>query len=137
MQQRPDKAALMEALAQFLMSEVYPAIPDKKLNFRVLIAANLATIVASELKTEDERAASELSRLQALLPGVSDGDPSKMTDKARAEALSALNRALATGLRERRFSPELMPRVQAHLRQTLSETLGVVNPRFDLSPIIE
>lgn len=136
-QQRPDKATLLDAVAQFLVSEVYPAVPDKKLNFRVLIAANLATMVSAELKTADERETAELSRLRALLPGVVQEEPAKLTAQARAEALVSLNRELATRLRERRLSREELARAHEHIKQTLTETLAVVNPRFDTSPTIE
>jgi len=140
-QQRPDKAALLDAVAQFLISEVYPALPDKKLNFRVLIAANLANVVSAELKSEEARASSELARLEALLPegltGELEKPPGALTGEARAQALTVLNRALSEGIRKRRFSPETLKQIQAHLKQTLTDTLSVVNPRFDTSPIIE
>jgi hypothetical protein len=136
-QQRPDHAALLEAVAQFLISEVYPAIPDKKLNFRVLIAANLANLVCAELKGGEAQSEGELKRLHELLPGVVDGEASGASARSRAEALGALNRELASRLRHRRFDPAALARVQAHLKQTLTETLTLVNPRFDTSPTIE
>ena len=136
-QQRPDQATLLDAVAQFLVSEVYPAIPDKKLNFRVLIAANLANIVSAELKTLDEREVAELSRLKAMLPGLLEDEPSKLPAPARAAALATLNRELASRLRRRRLSRMELAGAQAHIKQTLIETLAVVNPRFDTSPTIE
>ena len=68
MQNRPDKTDLLEAVARFLERDVKPAIKDPSLAFRVLIAANLAAVVAGELRVEDAATGAELDRLRALLP---------------------------------------------------------------------
>ena len=70
MQNRPDASTLLDAVASFLMAEVAPKLEgDKALQFRMMIAANLATVVAAELRTEDDRFAAEAQRLKALVPG--------------------------------------------------------------------
>lgn len=137
MQDRPDRSTLLEAVAQFLLSEVQPALTDKRLGFRVLIAANLASVVAAELRTEEERSIAELSRLQALLPGRLEGEPRMLPAGRRAQALAELNHELARRLRTDRVTPEEMVPTLVHIKQTLLETLEVVNPRFDTSPEIE
>ena len=69
MQSRPDASTLLDAVAAFLMAEVAPKLEaDKALQFRVMIAANVTTVVAAELRTEDDRFAAEAERLKALVP---------------------------------------------------------------------
>lgn len=137
MQERPETSTLLEAIAQFLMVELQPTLTEKKLAFRVLIAANLASTLAAELRTEEARTASELRRLTALLPEVVDGDPVRLPPKERKDALRALNSELVLALRQGRFSIEELARVREHLETTLTDALAVQNPRFDLSKEIE
>ena len=50
------------------MADLVPKLEaDKALQFRVLIAANLATVVGAELRTHSTRLSAETSRLQVLL----------------------------------------------------------------------
>lgn len=120
MQNRPDHPTLLDAVASFLMADVVPKLEaDKALQFRALIAANLATVVAGELRTEPARRASELRRLEALLG-------------TRGE-LEALNRQLSASLRNNELGPQQLERALEHLLATARETLEVTNPRFELA----
>ncbi|MFT3709559.1 MAG: DUF6285 domain-containing protein [Archangium sp.] len=122
MQDRPDHPTLLDALATFLMSDVVPKLEaDKALQFRVLIAANLATVVAGESRTHDERLKAEAQRLAKLLP--ISGVPA--TDAQLAEA----NKSLAKLLRSGQIVNEA---TLEHLLATARETLAVTNPRFEL-----
>ena len=122
MQNRPDHSTLLDAIASFLMGDLVPKLEaDKALQFRVLIAANLATVVASELRTEPVRLASELARLRAL--------PLTPALSPLAQGEGELNRELAARLRKGELSAEVLE----HLIATARETLEVTNPRFDLS----
>ena len=126
MQNRPDHSTLLDAIAGFLVGDLVPKIEaDKALQFRVLIAANLATVVAGELRTRTARFGSEAARLSALL-----GNPNVPTDDA---ALEALNRQLATALRQDTLSPTQLQGTLDHLLATARETLEVTNPRFELT----
>ncbi|MDP2272407.1 MAG: DUF6285 domain-containing protein [Archangium sp.] len=126
MQNRPDHSTLLDAIASFLMSDLVPKLEaDKALQFRVLIAANLATVVAGEVRTGAARFASEAGRLQALL-----ASPELPRDDA---ALEALNRSLATALRKNELSPAKLDAALEHLFVTAKETLEVTNPRFELN----
>jgi hypothetical protein len=131
MQNRPDASTLLDAVAAFLLAEVGPKLEaDKALQFRLMIAANLANIVASELRTEDDRFAREVSRLRALVPEL--GDLPQLSSPRREErmaALAALDAALAKKLREEGSSDAALN----HLWETAKQTLQVINPRFDLS----
>jgi hypothetical protein len=122
MQDRPDHPSLLDALATFLMSDVAPKLEgDKALQFRVLIAANLATVVAGEQRSHDERLRAESTRLAKLLP--LSGVP--QTDAQLAEA----NRSLAKALRRGQL---VNAQTLEHLLATAKETLAVTNPRFEL-----
>jgi hypothetical protein len=121
MQNRPDHPTLLDAIASFLMADVAPKLEaDKALQFRVLIAANLATVVAGEARTHDARLASEGARLATLLGAAV---PQSDTE------LEALNRALATKLKAGELVNEA---TLEHLLATAKETLEVTNPRFEL-----
>ncbi|MEW5740057.1 MAG: DUF6285 domain-containing protein [Myxococcota bacterium] len=125
MQNRPDHPTLLDAVATFLLTEVSPKLEaDKALQFRVLIAANLATIVAGEQRTHDARLAAELGRLQALLER-----PDARMDEA---SLEALNRALVERIRSGPAEGDAFTRILEHLLATAKETLAVTNPRFEL-----
>ena len=125
MQTRPDHPTLLDATARFLLAEVSPRLEaDKALQFRVLIAANLAAVVAAELRTHQTRCDAELGRLRALFSAPA------ATAKTPDDELAALNHQLVLALRG-----GTVDRAQAlaHCLATAKETLEVVNPRFDLS----
>jgi hypothetical protein len=131
MQTRPDGSTLLDAVATFLLTEIAPKLEaDKALQFRLMIAANLSTVVAGELRTEDDRFAAEAARLSALLPGVAGiaGLSSPRRDH-RLAALTTLEAALAARLRANGPDDGAL----AHLWETAKQTLRVTNPRFDLS----
>ena len=126
MQNRPDHSTLLDAIASFLMADLVPRLEaDKALQFRVLIAANLATVVAGEVRTGAARFASETTRLQALL-----ASPQLPGDDA---ALEAHNRQLASALRKNALAPAQLDAALEHLFVTAKETLEVTNPRFELN----
>ena len=126
MQNRPDQPTLLEAIAGFLMADVLPKLEaDKALQFRLLIAANLATVVASEVRTQGARLDSELGRLRKLMALTAT-----LTPLAQGEGeLHRLNRELAARLQKGELSTEVLE----HLIATAKETLEVTNPRFDLA----
>ncbi len=130
---RPDKAALLQATANFLLEEIQGAVKDKRLAFRTLIAAHLASTLAEEIRTEEARELAELGRLQALLPD----DTAPLAKLSRREQIRALSRALAKRIRSGEVPEAQLGRVRAFVRQTLMETLAVVSPTFDVSPDIE
>ncbi len=137
MQQRPTKSALLQAIAKFLVGEAYPNIADKRLNFRVLIAANLANMVAAEMESELALMDAELARLAELMPDAAAGREPAQSEVERRQLLLELNRELATRIRQRRFSSKEQQRVWDHVRETLVRTLAIDNPRFDTSSQIE
>ncbi|MEW6430954.1 MAG: DUF6285 domain-containing protein [Myxococcota bacterium] len=126
MQDRPDHPMLLDAVAAFLLSDVAPKLEgEKALQFRVLIAANLAGVVAGELRTHDARLSAEVGRLKALLDR-----PDAPVDEA---TLADLNRALVQRIRGGPASGEAFEKTLEHLLATAKETLAVTNPRFELN----
>ena len=135
MQDRPDKATLLDAVMAFLTGEIQPRIEDKGLRFRVLIAAHLCSVVASEIRNEDIHDEAELHRLRQLLPNAGAGDlPSAR--ETRAALFSNLNGELEERIQKGGFDDSEAALFE-HLRATLRNKLSVANPRFDLSPEIE
>jgi hypothetical protein len=130
MQERPQPRAVLEALARFLLEELQPTVTDKRLAFRVLIAAHLASTLAAELDERPRHAAEELARLRALLPDVA------LPPGEAAAALRTLNATLVERLSQGR-GPGDDTALRAHLRATLADALRVLSPRFDTASNIE
>jgi len=136
MQQRPTKTQILEAIAKFLVAEAYPSISDKRLSFRVLVAANLANMVAAELESEKKVIDEEIARLTDLVPDAVAGRAPE-SEAERRELLSQLHRELAARIRQRRFSEGEQRRAWEQVKEGLRRTLAIDNPRFDLSQKIE
>jgi AcrR family transcriptional regulator len=128
MQDRPNADELAEAVGEFLRSEVAPAVADPRLRFRVLIAANLMTILTRELQAGDEPVRAEWQALAALL-GAPGGTPPAGAD-LRAEA-DRMARELCARIRagEADEGP-WAEAVQAYAEDALTARLRIANPRF-------
>lgn len=137
MQQRPTKTQILEAIAKFLVAEAYPSISDKRLTFRVLIAANLANMVAAELESEKKVIDEEIARLTDLMPDAVVSRAVAESEAERRDLLSQLHRELAERIRRRRFSEGERRRAWDQVKESLRRTLAIDNPRFDLSQKIE
>ncbi len=132
MRERPDKPALLEAIAAFLEKEVRPAVPDAALGFRVLVAANLAAVAARELQGEDEPLEAELARLRALLPDAAAAKTVAPFAKDHRSAIAALRRELARRIREGEIPSARGSAVWDHVRRTVRDELRLTSPRFDV-----
>jgi len=137
MQERPNKLVLLSAIARFLVEDARPALSDPRLAFRALIAANLASIVASELSTDVEATRTELARLRALFPDAPPAGESLDGERDQRDQVLALTARLARRLREESPGEDEVARIAAAFRESLREKLAVDNPRFDTSPEIE
>ena len=91
MSDRPDAAELVEAVREFIETEVLPAIADARLRFRVLVAANALTIAQRDLQIGDELLAEEVAVLEKLTGSRAAGTP--------RERSTALTRELARRIR--------------------------------------
>lgn len=81
-QDRPDAHELAEAVAEFLATQVRPAVP-RELRFEVLVAANACAILARETAAGPELERSELERLRRLGGEVDGGVRAAQADVAR------------------------------------------------------
>jgi hypothetical protein len=70
MADRPDAAELLEAVWEFLSSEVLPTLDDHRLKFRTLVAMNALGIARRELEADD--------------PGLSQDELRELARKIRA-----------------------------------------------------
>jgi hypothetical protein len=132
MQDLPEKETILLAIAKFLGTEVRPQVTDPRLSFRLLIAAHLCGVVASECFGEDEQDAAELARLHALLEGV----PADVHGKERVAAIRQANARLAKAIRAGEIASEPGGDAWEHVKKTLFEKLSVANPRFETKPEI-
>jgi hypothetical protein len=133
MQDRPDRHALLTAVAGFLKSDVMPAIKDPGVRFRLLVATHVLGVVDRELAGEHGAWAGQRDRLVALGIAV----PADLLDEpARRAAIAGAHAELVARIDGAARDADLSAE-RAHIAATLREKLAVVNPRFDLSPTIE
>ena len=132
MQERPDDATTLLGLAGFLMAEVRPALGDRGLRFRALIAAHLAKSVAMSIATADQRRRESLTELAALL-GRDVPGPDAAQEK---EALRAWQEELSASLRDDTVSVNL-DALRDVLMKGLANDIRIANNRFDLNDTLE
>ncbi|APR85263.1 Hypothetical protein A7982_10612 [Minicystis rosea] len=138
MQNRPDKSALLEAVARFLEREIKPTVKDPALSFRVLIAANLCQLVSAELQMEDMATDAELDRLAALLPDLEvDLAHARLSRENRRLALERYNRELCARIQGGSIPVEPGSAAWSHVTTTLRGELLTSSPRFDTGLDIE
>ena len=131
MREYPDDSALLDALSAFLEGPIREATAaDAALSFRARIAAQLARVVAADLRTRSERVRADLEGLAALLPEIE-------VEGTEAERARALNRALARLIRDGRIGGEALARARAEVLRSLAADLAVSSPRFERSFDIE
>jgi len=111
MQDRPTAPELLESVAEYLFGELRPEVPREQ-RFKVLVAANVCTVVAREIRAGDEPDAEDLKLFDELL-GEEAGD----VHAAAAE----LSRRLRAGELDDRID-ELAPRLEEHVRRKLDVT---------------
>ena len=133
MQDGPNAASLLDAVAQFLRRSVVPAVADPSVAFRVRIAASLAAMVSRELQAEEIHDRAELEGLARLLPAAGTDGSEALGRDERHEAIHAREDALARAIRLRTLKDEEYDAVFQQLMATLVHRLSIVNPRFDIT----
>jgi hypothetical protein len=127
MQDRPTSVELLEAAADFVESELVPAIQGAR-QFQARVVANVMRIVAREITMEDSLVRSEVKAL-ALLLG---------RDKPHLHSLDDLHKAAAS------MGEELTAKIRAGeaddgdwrgevlavVRQSVEDKLRIANPRY-------
>ena len=138
MQHRPDKTALLDAVARFLEKEIKPAVSDPSLAFRVLIAQSLCQLVAAEIQMEEIAEGAEIDRLAALLPELDlDLERARASREERTRALARANRELCARIASGAVAIEPGSEVWEHVTTVLRGELLTSSPRFDTSLEIE
>ncbi|MCU0493223.1 MAG: DUF6285 domain-containing protein [Chloroflexaceae bacterium] len=128
MHDRPTAAELTEAVAQFLSAELAPTLADPRMRFRVLIAANLMSMVTRELQAGDEALWAEWRQLATLLGET--GEPPTHADELR-ETVAHMSQALCVRIRagEADAGP-WRAAVLAYTLASVQEKLNIANPKF-------
>ena len=127
MQVRPTSVELLEAAADFVESELVPAIQGAR-QFQARVVANVMRIVAREIKMEDPLVRSEVKALALLL----------RRDKPHLHSLDDLHKAAVS------MGEELTAKIRAGeaddgdwrgevlavVRQSVEDKLRIANPRY-------
>lgn len=123
MQQNPDDSQVLAAVRAFLRDDLAPAIADRALRFRVLIAANLVGQIGAHLDAGVSLQAAEAAGLARL--GIDAGD------------LAAGNAELARRIRAGSPESDDFAAALEHLITTQAAYLAATDPGFDTRREIE
>jgi hypothetical protein len=123
-QDKPTAEELLEALAQFLDAEVVPAF-EGRCRFHAIVAANVARIVAREIRLGPEQAKQEYTALCDLLGETqSDPAPTQATlTQLNAELCKRIDEGAADHGSYRR-------KVLDFLRAAVTAKLAIDNPKM-------
>jgi len=126
MQERPDAAELLEAVAEYLFAELRPEVAREQ-RFRVLVAANVCAVVARELRAGEAPDREDLELFGELIGETAEPakDPEELTEQAR-ESAAELAKRLRTGELDDQLD-ELAPRLAEHVRRKLE----IARPGYD------
>jgi hypothetical protein len=118
MQDRPDAAELLDSVAEYLFAELRPEVPREQ-RFKVLVAANLCTVVAREIRAGEEPDREDLALFAELLDEMAapPGGHEDLVQEARRAAAELAWRLRSGDLDER--LDELAPRLAEHVRRKL------------------
>jgi uncharacterized membrane protein len=118
MQDRPDAAELLDAVAEYLFGELRPEVPREQ-SFKVLVAANVCAVVAREIRAGEGPTREDLALFRDLL-GEEREEPSEPEALAREtrQAAEELAKLLRAGELDARLD-ELAPKLAEHVRRKL------------------
>lgn len=125
-QDRPDAPELLEAVAEFLFTDVREWAPREK-RFQVLVAANVCAVVARELRAGDTPLREDLALFGELL-GEDPQEPS--SDAELAERVQAAQAELSRRLRAGELDDRL-DQVAEALREHVRRQLQIARPGYD------
>jgi hypothetical protein len=108
MQDRPTAAELLDSVAEYLFAELRPEVPREQ-RFKVLVAANVCSVVAREIRAGDEPDRQDLALFGELL--------GKQVDDVHAAA-AELSERIRSGELDDRLE-ELTPRLAEHVGRKL------------------
>ncbi|MEA3221416.1 DUF6285 domain-containing protein [Immundisolibacter sp.] len=123
MQDRPTAPELLDAVREFMATELLPTVGDARLRFRTLVAANLLDMLRRELALEPALLRAEWERLTALL---GDAAPSPANERELAAAVAAQQAILCTLIRQDRAPSGTF----TALTHSVRAKLEIANPRY-------
>jgi hypothetical protein len=127
MHDRPTAVELVNAVRQYLESELLPTLTDARLKFQTLIAANVLSIAERELQGEEAELNDEHASLADLL-GLA-ARPNTLAE-LRA-AVRAANERLCERIRDGAYDePGRFESLARVLRRFVERKLQVANPRY-------
>jgi Domain of unknown function (DUF6285) len=117
-QDRPSAPELLESVAEYLVGELRPEVPQGQ-RFKVLVAANVCAVVAREIKAGEGPDREDLILFGELLGEARNApeDPHELAEATRAAA-AELSLRLRSGELDDRID-ELAPRLEEHVRRKL------------------
>ncbi|MCB1177158.1 MAG: hypothetical protein KDK36_06215 [Leptospiraceae bacterium] len=129
MQDRPDAGNLLEAIQDFLMKEVMPAVKSNDLlSYKTLVSWNMLGVISREIKLGEVYLNEELKRLKEYL--TSDVIIKPEDDYySKMEVCKELNSRLVEKIREKKLTNK-DKEVWNLVKQGLKEKLEISNPRF-------
>lgn len=126
MQDRPTAGELLEAVAEFLVTDVEPHVPDW-LRFQLRVARNSLAIVQRELAYENEHLIDEWAGLDTLL----GEQPIPQSPREQERAVVARNEELCRRIGAGNFDqPDARRLLLDHLRAVVHNKLVISNPRY-------
>ena len=130
MQDRPTAPQLLDAVREFIATELLPTVSDARLRFRTLVATNLLDMLSRELTLEPALLRAEWERLTGLL---GHACPPPLNERELAAAVVAQQAALCALIRENRAPTGTFGVVTNAVRAKLE----IANPRYlsDFEPV--
>jgi hypothetical protein len=110
----PDASTLLAAAVSYLEQELMPTLSDYH-RFQTRVTVNVLNIIRRELELTATHESAERDRVTALVGH--DG------------SVDALNNELCDLIRRNRIDFK-DPRLRAHVRQSLADTLAINNPKW-------
>lgn len=123
MQDRPTAQELLDAVREFIATELLPTVHDPRLRFRTLVAANLLDLVSRERALEPSLLRAEWQGLGALL---GDASPPPADVGELAAGVVARNATLCRLIRAERAPAGSAAAQLAAVRGKLE----IANPRY-------
>lgn len=123
MQDRPDAAELLGAVAEYLATRAADAVPREE-RFQVLVAANLCAVVAREIQAGEAPSRADRELFGELL-GERGGDEADSEAEARRLAGELARRLRAGELDDR------LEELAERLREHVARKLAVARPGYD------
>ena len=127
MQDRPTSVELLEAAADFVESELVPAVQGAR-QFQARVVANVMRVVAREIKLEDPFVRSEVKALARLL---GHDSPHLHSLNDLCTAAMSMGEELTTKIRAGEADDgDWRREVLAVVRQSVEDKLRIANPRY-------